>query len=165
MGSVDDSEGVIIWHGVCYVWGGKGGQGSMPNECQTCNRKRCRGCPTRDRIKREIDSDNDKRFWAAVQAKADWSGTRRLARYIENRLIKAGVAYERLDGDSVYFFASDVKVRVSDHGQPAGGGYQGYHEGLGDVRHGEADLSIDPMTGHTWREATALLVAAAEVAV
>lgn len=136
----------------------------MPSQCQTCSRKRCRGCPVRERIKREIDAAKEKRFWAAVQAKADWQGTRKLARYIENRLIKAGVAYDRLNGDSVYFFVGDVKVRVSDHVQPTGGGYAGYREGLGDVRHGEADLSVDPTTSHTWRDAVALLIGAAKAA-
>jgi len=63
---------------------------------------------------------------------------------------------------SVYYYIEDelaeveepmIEIRFSDHGEANGGGYRiekGY-------RHGEADLSCDPVSGKTWQDATAFV--------
>jgi len=97
--------------------------------------------------------------WAEyLERKARWPGTGRIARWIENRLHKAGVDYRRSPdyppaaGESVYFYLSDGRtIRVSDHQQPEWGGYKG-RGAAGDERHGAADVCIDPWTGTDWRE-------------
>jgi len=97
--------------------------------------------------------------WAEyLERKGSWPGTGRVARWVENRLRKAGINYRRspdrrpAPGESVYFNLDDGRtIRVSDHRQPEWGGYKG--RGMaGDERYGPADVSIDPWTGTDWRE-------------
>jgi len=108
---------------------------------------------------RAREAEEERRWSEYLERKQAWPGTGRVARWIENRLRKAGIEYRRSPdylpavGESVYFYLGDGRtIRVSDHPQPEWGGYKG-RGAAGDERYGPADMSIDPWTGTDWREA------------
>jgi hypothetical protein len=92
----------------------------------------------------------------AANVREAWEGTARVARWIENRLLKAGIEYERsgYQADSQYFRIRNAtggcigEIRVSDHPQPVGGGYSAERG----ERYGEADISVEP-DASDWRAA------------
>jgi len=97
-----------------------------------------------------------------VEERGAWQGNRRVGRWIEGRLQRQGIAYKRKGGEaageSIYFEIENADgeyvgaLRVSDHGQPTGGGYKG-RDIVGDVRYGEADIDVNPHSGVDWKEA------------
>ncbi len=137
-------------------------------EVGLANREECNGCfdlqilgP--EKMERAHRARQEEiRELAALERRATFSIARHV-KCIRRRLEKSGLDFCEEGNGSHYFFfkASDgekMKIRVSDHQQPVGGGYKGLDPLLGDVRHGEADLSVDPSTGLTWKNAWTFIV-------
>ena len=83
------------------------------------------------------------------------SGSPRLQAARFGRSLKGRkVPFRRTDGTSIYFHIEDLTIRFSDHAQPPGGGFA---EGKGRI-HGEADISCDPATGNTWKDARRMVL-------
>ena len=90
-----------------------------------------------------------------LKLKDEWPGTKRVARWIQNRLEKSCVEFHRVDAmtGSIYFYTGDDKLRVSDHEQPEGGAWN--HE-LG-YRAGEPTVNVTPRDAD-WRKAASEVV-------
>mgnify|MGYP001600518954 CR=1 FL=1 len=116
----------------------------------------------------ESDAEQESRRWRAeVEARKAWPGNRRVARWIEGRLEKAGLGVRRNgydeSGASQYLQVSRdgeylLTVRIADHASPPGGGFSIERQ----ERHGEADVDLYPGCGFDWREAVAKVLARTE---
>jgi len=91
-----------------------------------------------------------------IERRKGWSNSR-IANWIEGRLVRAGFDIRRHGNGSIYIdiYKDDqyvCDIRVADHAQPIGGGYKGHDDILGDVRHGDTDILVDP-DNPDWRAA------------
>lgn len=97
---------------------------------------------------REDIAQSIRRLNERAKRKKQWSN-KRIAGWIEGRLIKAGIMVTRKGTDSIYldcYYKGEFActIRVADHPQPAGGGFKGHDDFMGTVRYGEADILVDP---------------------
>jgi hypothetical protein len=105
----------------------------------------------------EVEREQAKRDLAAYARLSGWSN-KRAASCIRRRLDALAVSYVESGAPSIYFKisinddADSLELRIADHAQPAGGGYAGDIQHVGDTRHGDSDILCDPWN-LDWRAA------------
>lgn len=116
------------------------------------------------REEREAREQKEYEKWMReVDEKEAWPGNRRIARWIEARLIKVSVHFKRNNtlGGSIYFELRDANddycgdLRVADHCSPCGGGYNVEKQ---DRSYGDADIDCNPHSEIDWEAAVAKAV-------